>query len=311
MRLPIEAADCWRPLLSNIASTSLSGAASSASAVTWRCVFERCFVLTQARYGEALDAAPLSAPQRAVYFANRAAAALKLQQVLLCCPDLTRHTARGADTMPYGSQSRSVSICACLVEFLIAAAPHWEVHFTIHSHNPNHLHQCLCAAVEQCRGRLHGGHRHRRRLPEGLHAAGNGVRAVGRSGTRSDRPEEGAKAYTRRQSSDTGCCAAACTADANALVCSWPPENPAAHAGHSRTRARQGSQPPWRARTQCTQGGPPCSADISNSQRPGRGAGPRQRGGGGQGCKIGTGGAGAAREDERGDDRCGSGPSWT
>ena len=35
----------------------------------------------QAKYGEALDAAPPAAPQRAVYFANRAAAALKLQQV--------------------------------------------------------------------------------------------------------------------------------------------------------------------------------------------------------------------------------------
>ena len=36
---------------------------------------------TQAKYSEALDAAPPAAPQRAVYFANRAAAALKLQQV--------------------------------------------------------------------------------------------------------------------------------------------------------------------------------------------------------------------------------------
>jgi hypothetical protein len=35
----------------------------------------------QAKYSEALDAAPPAAPQRAVYFANRAAAALKLQQV--------------------------------------------------------------------------------------------------------------------------------------------------------------------------------------------------------------------------------------
>lgn len=41
---------------------------------------------------------------------------------------------------------------------------------------------------------------------------------------------------------------------------SWPPEKPAAHAGHP--RARQGSEPPWRARTQCTQGGPPCSAEY-------------------------------------------------
>jgi hypothetical protein len=36
----------------------------------------------QAKYTEALDAAPPAAPQRAVYFANRAAAALKLQQVV-------------------------------------------------------------------------------------------------------------------------------------------------------------------------------------------------------------------------------------
>lgn len=36
---------------------------------------------TQAKYSKALDAAPPAAPQRAVYFANRAAAALKLQQV--------------------------------------------------------------------------------------------------------------------------------------------------------------------------------------------------------------------------------------
>ncbi len=75
-------------------------------------------MLTQAKYGEALDAAPLSAPQRAVYFANRAAAALKLQQVLLGCPDLVRHTARGADTMPYRSQSRSVSIARVWWSFL-------------------------------------------------------------------------------------------------------------------------------------------------------------------------------------------------
>lgn len=39
------------------------------------------YLIVQAKYSKALDAAPPMAPQRAVYFANRAAAALKLQQV--------------------------------------------------------------------------------------------------------------------------------------------------------------------------------------------------------------------------------------
>ena len=37
----------------------------------------------QVKYGDALDEAPKTAPQRAVYFANRAACSLKLRQVRL------------------------------------------------------------------------------------------------------------------------------------------------------------------------------------------------------------------------------------